>query len=1046
MIIKHNSSFSESEVMRELERQEIRKGHYDLKPDEIVRLAAREVKAESNLKPSEDWDQDMAKLIAALNKNGYQKNASDLSEKYFMFKQAQSLYGVTPDSNEDILNMAHSDGDVPMCEARNDYGKVETIMSTSKKMREIAEKNPIGKQGSSKKALSKTAQEDANNKLYNALLPLSETLTNSRLPVYDYRYINWESPEITADKQIYCREAGVSPGELSKYGTLYSVYGAHSNVTNEPMMLDVAKKLAPTFGIVAEDNELGDAMLRAYKALGERIWGTNNAKYNAANNALTTAVNNINAILDNNIKQLNDRNTLITGNQINKEAVANRLAKVKYEISRLFATKEGRLVYDYYEVPPSKVPAAKPKMDEVNTGLKGFVEQTDRVLAELTGSNIVGEETKARAKQVLDALWEAAAKSDRSLGQGSADGVLYRALARPMQLLLEGRISTLGQAVSVYAEIAKQNNQPAPSYGDWDVMFNDLLGFSAQAKESGKSAPKVETTIGQAVIESSAKPQITKTAWTKPSDKGKPQRTTQKGESVARQVSAPSAVKEMQQLVSRMSNTALSPDLPASSQTQALLKINDDGTWGPKTTKALEIASKYTQKISGTPLVTAAPKEPTELETTAKQNANILTQTLFTVGVNPKTGTAFTPVDKDIAYGSKTNAQIYPQNLMSIDAFYYYLLNSLGIKPIEGISNKETILDTKNKPTETKLVGVETDRSTAAGKQQAEQRTEQAGRGRRVANLVNIAENIIRTGQVAMPPAGYNPSANWITAQQFSEAVDFFANRANTSVQYATENRRELEPGQVQMAEWYSKAMNSIKSKWDSIKGGLDRYTKVDPAYLRSAKPMSNVGGGGAEAGTGTAETGRRETREESVARKQQQRAATGGIAIDPGQPLPNPFTKPQMDFMALADRYGALKQSQWIAQNMATSVLNVDALRQSLMGFYSEKTGGGNYVSLLNQLQSFSRKDAVSARDFFYQMTYVLNDIMQIALQGWSRYIAQYPETVSQDINRLRENQRNIYEEWINVLSNVGSSANRLPGKPNTVNINPPQQSGLRR
>jgi hypothetical protein len=150
-IAKYTKNLYASEVYRELERQAVRKGHFDLTPEEQVKLAAQEINTHEKINepvsatPSRDLVQDVARLAFAMRRKGFITQAEDLEDKLILFKQAESaLYNVTQEKNKDFIDFAHPEGDFQV-DGFGELGIVETIESAAAKIRAITEKNPTGK-------------------------------------------------------------------------------------------------------------------------------------------------------------------------------------------------------------------------------------------------------------------------------------------------------------------------------------------------------------------------------------------------------------------------------------------------------------------------------------------------------------------------------------------------------------------------------------------------------------------------------------------------------------------------------------------------------------------------------------------------------------------------------------------------------------------------------------------------------------------------------------------------------------------------------------
>ena len=156
MISKH-AGFIDSEVMRELEKQAIAK-----EPEQggLVK------KASANYEPNHDITEDIIALARGLREQGFPQEARSLESKLFIYKTAEThLYRVFDEDGDDLINFSHSGGDVDIAPAKDGLGKVETIVSQHKKMRDMVAKTPTGKlaggrpDGVNKSAQVKTAAE-----------------------------------------------------------------------------------------------------------------------------------------------------------------------------------------------------------------------------------------------------------------------------------------------------------------------------------------------------------------------------------------------------------------------------------------------------------------------------------------------------------------------------------------------------------------------------------------------------------------------------------------------------------------------------------------------------------------------------------------------------------------------------------------------------------------------------------------------------------------------------------------------------------------------
>ena len=168
---KYTDNLYQSEVYRELERQAVKKGFFKPTDAELIKLAAQEVQQtqsinqEVDTSPSEDLIVDVARLAYAMRRKGLVTQAEDLEQKLVMFKQAENaFYNVTKETNEDLMNFAHRDGDVNLIEGSGDLGTFETLQSVADKILAVTRKEPTGKQSMNRLAalasmINKVAQQ-----------------------------------------------------------------------------------------------------------------------------------------------------------------------------------------------------------------------------------------------------------------------------------------------------------------------------------------------------------------------------------------------------------------------------------------------------------------------------------------------------------------------------------------------------------------------------------------------------------------------------------------------------------------------------------------------------------------------------------------------------------------------------------------------------------------------------------------------------------------------------------------------------------------------
>ena len=143
MTFKH-LKFAESSTMQAFEKFAKDKG---LVKNEAPKKAASKT---LNLNPSENLLDNVLKLATGLRSQGFHKHADDLEKKFLQFKQADALYETSKETGDDLVDQAHPKGSHKLEGVEGD-ATVETITDIKKKIEEIANKQPTGKQASSKK-------------------------------------------------------------------------------------------------------------------------------------------------------------------------------------------------------------------------------------------------------------------------------------------------------------------------------------------------------------------------------------------------------------------------------------------------------------------------------------------------------------------------------------------------------------------------------------------------------------------------------------------------------------------------------------------------------------------------------------------------------------------------------------------------------------------------------------------------------------------------------------------------------------------------------
>jgi hypothetical protein len=137
MTFKH-VKFDDSMTMRSLERLAKEKGW--VKP-ELVKTAEA---AQPDYTISGNLMENVLKLCAGLRNLGFDKYANELEEKFIVYKQANSLYEISSETGDDVIDTAHPKGSHKLEGVEGD-ATVETIIDQHLKMVEVSNKKPTGK-------------------------------------------------------------------------------------------------------------------------------------------------------------------------------------------------------------------------------------------------------------------------------------------------------------------------------------------------------------------------------------------------------------------------------------------------------------------------------------------------------------------------------------------------------------------------------------------------------------------------------------------------------------------------------------------------------------------------------------------------------------------------------------------------------------------------------------------------------------------------------------------------------------------------------------
>ncbi len=136
----------DSEVMRSLEKVAYEKGL--IKPEPLQKQAS--LSKTADITPTSDLMQNIIKLCIALRAEGLVKEAAEVETNFFNYKKAQTLYEVTKEKGEDLVDAAHPQGSHKLEGLDSEEAVVEDIVDRHNKMKAVVDKKPTGKYSSSK--------------------------------------------------------------------------------------------------------------------------------------------------------------------------------------------------------------------------------------------------------------------------------------------------------------------------------------------------------------------------------------------------------------------------------------------------------------------------------------------------------------------------------------------------------------------------------------------------------------------------------------------------------------------------------------------------------------------------------------------------------------------------------------------------------------------------------------------------------------------------------------------------------------------------------
>lgn len=189
MTFKH-IKFEDSSTMRSLVKVAQNNGW--IKEETINKTAS---KSDKDLNPTLDLTVNLLKLCEGLRISGFAKQADEIENNFLSYKKAQSsLYGVTSETGEDLVQSAHPKGSYRMKDLDSKEAVFEDLLDKHIQFMNVVNSKPTGKLASSKDVINavgnilKFAADDLDN-LYAqakvALLKFRQIYGNLNLQMGD---------------------------------------------------------------------------------------------------------------------------------------------------------------------------------------------------------------------------------------------------------------------------------------------------------------------------------------------------------------------------------------------------------------------------------------------------------------------------------------------------------------------------------------------------------------------------------------------------------------------------------------------------------------------------------------------------------------------------------------------------------------------------------------------------------------------------------------------------------------------------------------------
>lgn len=273
MTFKH-VKFEDSSTMRSLERVARDKGW--LKEEPITKVASFE---ENDLSATGNLTENILKLCTGLRSSGMDKYADELEKKFMSYKKAQTLYDVSGEKGEDLVDAAHPKGSHKLEGVNSKEAVIETIIDKHLAHVKMVEKKPTGKLSSASQILNAVKTVLADGKtikiakdVANITQHLNNVLANMK-SIFDIVHANKNTGHFIYGDQ-----------------DLLNLIAQAINKAGDPSILTLIPKIKIGIGKFYSNFEPGFFTGRGmFNVIDDKVWEEVKPKFAAARGSLAEA-------------------------------------------------------------------------------------------------------------------------------------------------------------------------------------------------------------------------------------------------------------------------------------------------------------------------------------------------------------------------------------------------------------------------------------------------------------------------------------------------------------------------------------------------------------------------------------------------------------------------------------------------------------------------------------------------------------------------------------------------------------------------------------